>query len=72
MFAVDKEINLMKAIDHPHIVKYFGHFSNDNADICYILMEYCEVFKCLKHYHIPFLVTEVILKMYSRHEKFRQ
>ena len=44
MFAVDKEINLMKAIDHPHIVKYFGHFSNDNADICYILMEYCEVF----------------------------
>jgi serine/threonine protein kinase len=44
MFAVDKEIDLMKAIDHPHIVKYFGHFRNKNADICYILMEYCEVY----------------------------
>ena len=42
--AIDNEIKLLKKINHPHIVKYFGTFMQ-TSDIQSILLEYCEVFK---------------------------
>ena len=42
--SIENEINLMQMIDHPHIVKYFGHFMH-SIEIQFILIEFCEVCK---------------------------
>ena len=44
--TIENEIKLMQMIDHPHIVKYFGHFIH-SIEIQCILIEFCEVFKIL-------------------------
>jgi serine/threonine protein kinase len=42
--SIETEIKLMQMIDHPHIVKYFGHFIH-SIEIQCILIEFCEVCK---------------------------
>ena len=40
--SILKEIELMKEIEHPNIVKYYNYFKNENDNIYYIIMEYLE------------------------------
>ena len=40
--VIKNEINLMRMLNHPHIVKYYGEFVYSDNFQC-ILMELCEV-----------------------------
>ena len=42
--AIKNEVNLLRMIDHPHVVKFNGEFKHSNSIYC-ILLEYCEVSK---------------------------
>ncbi|GAB6021718.1 Serine/threonine-protein kinase Nek7 [Chamberlinius hualienensis] len=36
------EVNLIRQLDHPHVIKYYGRFINQAEGFFYILTEYCE------------------------------
>ena len=38
--AVQREIMALKKIDHPHIIKMYGHFEDDVSH--YMILELCE------------------------------
>ena len=40
--AIKNEVNLLRMIDHPNVVKFYGEFKHSNSIYC-ILLEYCEV-----------------------------
>ena len=44
--AIENEINLLRMLSHPHVVKFYGEFMDSNSIHC-ILLEYCEVSKYL-------------------------
>ena len=40
--SILKEIELLKNIDHPNIVKYYNYIEEENENIYYIIMEYLD------------------------------
>jgi len=36
------EVNILKELNHPHIVRYYDRIIDKNNQKIYIIMEYCE------------------------------
>ena len=51
--AIDNEVELLKKINHQHVVKYFGTFMHPRDMQC-ILLEFCEVFKIYFYFYQEF------------------
>ena len=56
-----QEVNLLRELRHPHIVRYHDRIIDKDKSILYIIMEYCEV-----QYHYNIIIIAVIEKTRPR------
>jgi NIMA (never in mitosis gene a)-related kinase 2 len=70
------EVNILRELKHPNIVRYFDRFVDRENGMIYIMMEYCPhgdlaalIRKCKREKYSLFIIQPVFLFLYSNSYK---